>query len=40
MRRAADRQAELEAIMVRAGGIAGPGSIGTEEVPSTVEASV
>lgn len=30
--RAATRQAELEAIMVRAGGIAGPGSIGSFEV--------
>jgi hypothetical protein len=39
VRRAADRQNELEAIMVRAGGIAGPGSIGTEEVPNTVEAT-
>ena len=39
VRRAADRQAELEAIMVRAGGIAGPGSIGSVEVPNTVEVS-
>lgn len=30
--RAAARQAELEAIMVRAGGVAGPGSIGSCEV--------
>ena len=32
VRRAAERQAYLETIMVRAGGIAGPGSIGTEAV--------
>jgi hypothetical protein len=29
----------MEAIMVRAGGIAGPGSIGTQELPNTVEAN-
>jgi hypothetical protein len=28
VRRAADHQARLEAVLVRAGGIAGPGSIG------------
>lgn len=39
VRRAAERQAYLEAIMVRAGGIAGPGSIGTEQVASPAGAS-
>ena len=40
VRRAADHQARLEAILVKAGGVAGPGSIGmgayaeTEEVPA------
>ena len=33
-RRAADHQARLEAIMVRAGGITGPGSIGFGDGPS------
>jgi hypothetical protein len=37
VRRAADHQAKLEAIMVEAGGITGPGSIDFGNVPSTVE---
>ena len=40
VRRAADRQAYLETIMVRAGGIAGPGSIGTEDVVAAAGAAV
>jgi len=39
VRRAADRQAYLEEIMVRAGGIAGPGSIGTEDVAAKAGAA-
>jgi len=35
VRRAAEHQAKLEAIMVEAGGIAGPGSIGTADSTST-----
>jgi hypothetical protein len=37
VRRAADHQAKLEAIMVEAGGITGPGSIDFGNDPSTVE---
>src|SRR5438105_9024345 len=38
--RAASHQARLEKIMLRAGGIAGPGSIGSEHEPMTEEVPV
>ena len=40
VRRAADHQVRLETLMVKAGGVAGPGSLGDPTVPTAQEVSV